>query len=106
MDQSKNRSRFNFENWWLQHSGFGEVVQNVWSKKTKGKSAIDMWQEKVRMLRRKARGWSANVEAEKRRKKDKLSAGYQHLDVLSETRTLSDSERARIKEVSEEFNKI
>jgi hypothetical protein len=106
IDQSKNRYRFKFENWWLQHSGFGEVVQNVWSKKTKGKSAIDRWQEKVRMFRRKARGWSANVEAENRRKKDKLSAEYQHLDVLSETRSLSDSERARIKEVSEELNKI
>jgi hypothetical protein len=45
-----HRYRFMFENWWLQHSGFEEVVQNVWSKKTKGKSAIDRWQEKVRII--------------------------------------------------------
>jgi hypothetical protein len=46
------------------------------------------------------------VEAENRRKKDKLGAEYQHLDVISETRSLTNSERTRIKEVSEELNKI
>jgi hypothetical protein len=73
-DQSRNRSRFRFENWWLCHSSFGELVQSVWARKAKGKTAIDRWQDKIRIFRRKARGWSANVEVENRRKKDKLSA--------------------------------
>jgi hypothetical protein len=73
-DQSRNRSRFRFKNWWLCHSSFGELVQSVWARKAKGKTAIDRWQDKIRIFRRKARGWSANVEVENRRKKDKLSA--------------------------------
>jgi hypothetical protein len=54
----------------------------------------------------KARGWSVNVEAELRRRKEKLSKEYDRLDVLSESRNLNDNERERMKNIYSELNKI
>jgi hypothetical protein len=58
------------------------------------------------LLRKKARGWSTNAEAEIKRRKKILSEEYEKLDVMAETRDLSKQERYRVKEVSGELNRI
>jgi hypothetical protein len=103
--QSQNRSRFKFEKWWLQHEDFGEMVIKVCDIKVVGDNALDRWQNKVRLFRRKARGWSANVESELR-KKERFSREYESLDVVAENRSLSDNERDRMKFLYFELNKI
>jgi hypothetical protein len=71
-----------------------------------GGLAVEKWQQKVRLLRKKVKGWSVNVEAENRRKKGELSAEYESLDIRSESNPLSSQERERLKEVGIELNKI
>jgi hypothetical protein len=39
----------------------------------RGETAIEVWQSKVRLFRKKIKGWSANIEAGNRRIKDRLS---------------------------------
>jgi hypothetical protein len=71
-----------------------------------GGLAVEKWQQKVRLLRKKVKGWSVNVEAENKRKKGELSAEYESLDIRSESNPLSSQERERLKEVGIELNKI
>jgi hypothetical protein len=73
----------------LQHKEFDELVKKVWNTQVQGEKAIDRWQAKIRLLRKKAKGWSANVEAEISKRKTRLSREYDSLDVVSETRDLS-----------------
>jgi hypothetical protein len=52
-------------------------------------SALDRWQVRVRILRRKAKGWNRNIEADIKREKQQLNAGHDRLDILAESRELS-----------------
>jgi hypothetical protein len=46
-------------------------VKEVWQKETKGSSSLEIWQNKIRALRRYLRGWAKNMnEAYKKEKKD------------------------------------
>jgi hypothetical protein len=100
------RNRFRIEKWWMQQEEFKELVKKVWATRVDGEKAIDRWQNKIRLLRKKVRGWSTNAEAEIKRRKKILSEEYEKLDVMAETRDLSNQERDRVKEVSGELNRI
>jgi hypothetical protein len=104
--QRRSRPRFKFEKWWLLQLEFKQLVRKVWNSPVKGENTFERWQNKVRLFHRKARGWSANVEALNRRENDRLSAEYAKLDVLFENRCLNGSEKDRLKFLSEELNKI
>jgi hypothetical protein len=106
IDHPSGKARFKFENWWFQQANFQEMVQGIWSQPVKGETTIEVWQSKVRLFRRKIKCWSANIEAENRRIKDRLSVEYNNLDIVSESRVLSEQERARLKEISIELNRI
>jgi hypothetical protein len=70
--QPRSKPKFKFEKWWLQHSQFRGLVSRIWKSKVVGGSAIERWQNKIRLFHRKAKGWSANVEAENSRVKESL----------------------------------
>jgi hypothetical protein len=55
-DQDVNRRelRFKFEKWWLQHEEFGKIVESIWGSHVDGRKAIDRWQNRVKIFRRKA----------------------------------------------------
>jgi hypothetical protein len=79
LDQPKKRFRFKFEKWWPQHKDFEKLVESVWNSPVAGERAIDRWQNRVRCFRRRAKGWSANIEVETRRKKNGLGGGIQEV---------------------------
>jgi hypothetical protein len=106
LDQPKKRFRFKFEKWWLRHKDFEKLVGSVWNSLVVGERAIDRWQNRVRCFRRKAKGWSANIEAETIRKKRGLEEEYKRLDELSAERPMNKNERDRMTEVANELNKI
>jgi hypothetical protein len=41
--------------------GFHEKVTDVWQPETKGSTSIEIWQNKIRTLRRYHRGWVKNI---------------------------------------------
>jgi hypothetical protein len=106
--QGTNRDEimFKFEKWWLQHEDFGRRVKYVWEAQLDGKKAIDRWQNKVRNFRRKAKGWSANIEVDMKKKKRDLDKEYNQLDVEVDSRNLLPHEKQRIPQVADELNKI
>jgi hypothetical protein len=65
----------------------------VWSAPIREEKAIYRWQNRVRLLRRKAIRWSANIEVESKRKKIHMSSEVNRLDVLAETSPLTNQEK-------------
>jgi hypothetical protein len=67
-----NQSIFRFEKWWLKMPEFGDVVKKAWDIKCHEADPVQIWQWKIRNLRRKIKGWNKNREAEIRRNKKEL----------------------------------
>jgi hypothetical protein len=81
-------------------------VQQVWSAQVGGRNCIDRWQNRIRIFRKKVKGWSINVEAEMKKRKMELSTEHEELDIMVETRDLSEQERDRMRIIDRELNDI
>jgi hypothetical protein len=81
---------FRFEKWWLEIEGFSEMVRAAWSTKCQLSNPVAVWQFKIRLLRKKIRGWSRNVEEDVKKKKARILSEIDKLDMLSEQQHLSD----------------
>jgi hypothetical protein len=88
------------------NSEFDKLVESIWRGHVDGKKAIDRWQNRVRIFRKKAKGWSINVEAELKKRKKTLDSEYNKLDIKAETRGLSQQERNRLSQVVGELTKL
>jgi hypothetical protein len=88
------------------NSEFDKLVESIWRGHVDGKRAIDRWQNRVRIFRKKAKGWSINVEAELKKRKKTLDSEYNKLDIKAETRGLSQQERNRLSQVVGELTKL
>jgi hypothetical protein len=94
---------FRFEKWWLQMEGFSEIVKNAWQTKCPSKEPMDIWQFKIRTLRKKIKGWSMNVEAKMRRKKKRILDEIDKLDIMAEHQPLIEQERGERKACGNEL---
>lgn len=54
----------------------------MWNTPSNGSSAIDNWQFKTRLLRKKVKGQSINIEAVSKKKKKYLVMEFDILDVF------------------------
>jgi hypothetical protein len=75
---------FRFEKWWLEVDGFSKMVKKVWDTKCPDVTLIDVWQFKIRNLRKKIKGWHRNVEDKMVRRKNVVIEGIDKLDRLAE----------------------
>jgi hypothetical protein len=100
------KKKFRVEKWWMERLEFKEIVANDWANKDIGDSSMDKWQNKIRMFRRLVRGWSTNVIAELNRHKQEVVAEFNWLDLEAEERELEEFEKARMKELSRELDKL
>jgi hypothetical protein len=89
----------------LQYDELEKIVEAIWKSPAEGKKAIDRWQNKVRRFRKKAKGWSANLESEIRRRKKRLESEYNKLDVEADFRDLTTNETERKDQVAKELTK-
>jgi hypothetical protein len=48
---------FRFEKLWLQEEGFVDMIKKVWDNVCPLEDPMEVWQFKIRLLRRKLRGW-------------------------------------------------
>jgi hypothetical protein len=53
--ERKKPSLFIFEKWWLEQADFKELVKKVWETKCAFTNPIDIWQFKIRLLRKKSK---------------------------------------------------
>lgn len=99
-------SIFRFEKWWLGIDGFSQVVNDVWSTKCEALDPLKIWQFKVRLLRRKTKGWSRNIGVKVRNKKKELLEDIDKWDKLAEHRELKQEERDQRKVSLKELETI
>jgi hypothetical protein len=85
---------------------FHQLVANTWNKPCNYTRAIDVWQYKIRNLRKTIKGWAINRESEQNKLKKQLIAEYDVLDILSETQILSPGAKEQMKKIAGELQKI
>jgi hypothetical protein len=68
VQEAKKPSLFRFEKWWLEQPDFKHLVEKVWNTSCAFDSAIDIWQFKIRLLRKKCNGWARNINADIKKK--------------------------------------
>jgi hypothetical protein len=61
---------------------------------------MEVWQYKIKLMRRKIRGWNRNREAELKKNKDSIILEIDVLDKLAEQQTLTSQEIERRKMLS------
>jgi hypothetical protein len=97
---------FRFEKWWLKMEDFAELVKRVWETKSPCEDPMGVWQFKIRLLRKKVKGWSRNRGAEIRKSKNDIILELDGLDKLAEQQILFGPERDRRKELSFKLEQI
>uniref|UniRef100_A0A453DH67 Endonuclease/exonuclease/phosphatase domain-containing protein n=1 Tax=Aegilops tauschii subsp. strangulata TaxID=200361 RepID=A0A453DH67_AEGTS len=97
---------FRFEKWWLDHPDFKKMVADTWNTPVPEKTAIDIWMNKIKLFRKKARGWSINIEADIKKKKRELLLEFDILDVFSERNQIDDRDKTRMEEIKKELAHI
>ena len=63
------------------------------------KTPIEVWQKKIRKLRKTTKGQSANTEVDLRKLKKGLMDEYNRSDIKSESIELSEQEKVRLREI-------
>ena len=104
--ERKKPSLFRFEKWWLEQADFKELVNKTWATPCAFSDALDIWQFKVRLLRKKVKGWAINVNASIKKLKKELLEEFQKLDIQSEMRDLNSDERDRLEEINKDLEAI
>jgi hypothetical protein len=100
------KKKFQFEKWWLEREDFQEIVKRAWGTPYVGLGLIDVWQNKIRSLRRMVRGWASNVIVELNRHKQAMTREYNCMDLESESRELDSWEKVRMRELAKELDKM
>lgn len=100
--QAKSNN-YKMEKWWFLREDFKNVVERIWNAPVLGSNSIEIWQKKIRNLRKTTKGWCANIEADLRKLKKNLMEKYDKLDIKLETSELSDQEKSRMKEIYPEL---
>jgi hypothetical protein len=103
---SFGKKKFRFEKWWLERGDFREVVMKAWNTLSSLADPMEVWQNKIRNLRRMVRGWASNVVAELNKYEQAVTAEYNWLDEEEERRSLTAEEKDRLRILSRELEHI
>jgi hypothetical protein len=55
-----NHSEFKFKLGWFIREGFHDTVPSIWQQENRGKTVIQIWENKIRALWQYLRGWAKN----------------------------------------------
>jgi hypothetical protein len=86
---------FSFEKWWIEMDDFDDLVKRTWSAKCPMSDPVDILHFKIRLLRKKIKGWHRNREVVLKRDKVQMLAELDLLDRLAEQQVLLDQEKGR-----------
>jgi len=104
--ERKKPSIFRFEKWWFEQPDFKEFVTKVWRTECAYTDPIAVWQFKIRLLRKKVKGWSWNRNADIRKLKQQLLKEFEVLDIKQETGVLNQQERERMENINKDLEAL
>jgi hypothetical protein len=83
---------FKFELAWLLKGGFFDIVAGIWQSETRGANAMEVWQNKICVLRKYLWGWSKNLNGANKKEKEEITRKIDDLDKKAESTNLSPQE--------------
>jgi hypothetical protein len=83
---------FKFELAWLFKDDFHKKVMKVWQHESHGSNSIEIWQNKIRSLRRYLRGWAKNMNGTYKKEKNDILVKMDQQDKKAEMTMLSPQE--------------
>jgi Asp-tRNA(Asn)/Glu-tRNA(Gln) amidotransferase C subunit len=101
-----NKSIFSFELSWLRKEGFYDMVAREWASISRGNTPMEVWQNKIRHLRKYLRGWARDQSSVYKKEKQRLLDIIESLDIKAETIPLDASEREVMREAHEQVAKL
>ena len=102
----KKQNMFRFEKWWLEQPDFKELVIKIWNTPCAFTDPLDIWQFKVRLIRKKVKGWALNINGEIRKTNQDLLKDFEMLDMKLEKEGLLLEEKIRMKKISDDLEAI
>ena len=106
LEERRKPSMFRFEKWWLQQPDFKELIAKLWNTSCAFTDPLDIWQFKIRLVRKKVKGWALNINAQVRKQKLELLKEYDLLDLKYENFVITEMERQRMKEIVKDLESI
>jgi hypothetical protein len=97
---------FRFEKWWMEMEGFEELVNKAWSIECPHSDPVDIWQFKIRVLRKKMKGWSRNMEVARNKRKKEILIEIDFLDSLIEQAPLSAQQKLKRQKLKGELEEM
>jgi hypothetical protein len=61
--------QFRFETSWISNPDFLPLVEKIWSKPCRAKSALDKIQQKLKLFKQFFKGWGFSLQGERKKKK-------------------------------------
>jgi len=104
--ETKIPSLFRFKKWWLEQPGFKQLVAKVWNTECAFEDAMDIWQFKIRLLRKKIKGWAININSEIKKQKFELLKEFENLDRKYEAGLLLPGEKLKMDDIVKELESI
>jgi hypothetical protein len=83
VNQMPKKRSFKFEKWWLSRPKFKDLVIKAWSIEKRGRSALDLFHDRTKYIRKLSKGWSANSKADIRIYEKQMMEEYHILDIMS-----------------------
>ncbi|KAG2615883.1 hypothetical protein PVAP13_3NG045571 [Panicum virgatum] len=80
----KKTSAFCFETSWINHPDFHPKVKEIWEKPVRGNNIIDIWNIKIKRVKKYLKGWSQNIKGHRRKEKNELQDELLLLESLEE----------------------
>jgi hypothetical protein len=67
---------------------------------------LDIWKFKIRLIRKKEKGWAININADLKKEKQELLKEHETLDLKLENMEISEAERQRMTEIVKDLEAI
>lgn len=95
-----------FQKSWLAQEGFTDLMIDWWQSFTLGCDLGKDWQLKLQFLRKKLRGWHANVMGAQKRNKQHLLSQISRFEELDEANSLSDHDLDKWKDCQSTLHQL
>lgn len=84
--------QFKFELGWLKNLEFFPLVEKIWRKPCRAKSALDKIQQKLKLFKQFFKGWGFNLQGELRKKRKEYQKELSELEKIEEEVGLSSAQ--------------
>lgn len=81
-------------------------MNKIWNTDCVFEDAIEIWQFKIRLLRKKIKGWAININADIKKQKNELLKEIDSLDRRYESGLLSPDDKEKMDRIVGELEKI